>query len=423
MNERITYEHLKQLKKELKCYMPDLIALSEQNDPFYQGIPANRILAEWFAEIYHQQGWERKRNHIRRCHYQIVSLGITLPSGMPYENTEHCWDTLLIASKAARYLHLVDMASFDDRRNDEPVSYLTHVPEPEVSVYGGGFPGLPDYDIYEYRAQQRYHIEIWCEKTTMNDVLLPLCRRYDAVLQTGAGELSIIASSLFFERVKKYGRPARIFYVSDFDPAGKSMPVATARKIEYFVRDAGLDVDVRLLPIVLTEEQVRRYQLPRTPIKESERRRDRFEQQYGTGAVELDALEALHPGEFERIVRGCVERYYDTDLAAKTSDGRALIERELGLIREQVLERYQQEIQQANQQLEQIENLWHAISDELRSEVPDLDSYPLPEAKQADELGDGLYNSQRDYLEQLNAYKQFQGKEQLDIAKYRKGVR
>ena len=38
---------------------------------------------------------------------------------------------------------------------------------------------------------QRYHIEIWAEKTTMNDVLLPLCQRYGVNLITGAGEQSL----------------------------------------------------------------------------------------------------------------------------------------------------------------------------------------------------------------------------------------
>ena len=45
-----------------------------------------------------------------------------------------------------------------------------------------------------------------------------------------------------------------------FYPAGQSMPVAVSRKIEYFMRMFGLDLDVRLFPVVLTQEQVRDYQ-------------------------------------------------------------------------------------------------------------------------------------------------------------------
>jgi hypothetical protein len=41
---------------------------------------------------------------------------------------------------------------------------------------------------------------------------------------------------------------------------------------------------------------VRQYRLPRTSIKPSELRKQRFEDTFGTGAVELDALETLHPG-------------------------------------------------------------------------------------------------------------------------------
>src|SRR5947199_9661088 len=124
----------------------------------------------------------------------------------------------------------------------------------------------------------------------MNDVLKPLCERYRANLQTGLGELSITATLACCQRLQQAGKPARLLYVSDFDPAGQSMPVAVSRKIEYFVRTLGLELDIRLFPVVLTLEQVRHYQLPRTPIKETERRRGGFETRSGEGAVELDAL-------------------------------------------------------------------------------------------------------------------------------------
>jgi len=51
------------------------------------------------------------------------------------------------------------------------------------------------------------------------------------------------------------------------------MPVSVARKVEFFIADQGLDLDVRLQPIALTLPQVKGYRLPRTPIKPSERRK------------------------------------------------------------------------------------------------------------------------------------------------------
>ena len=40
----------------------------------------------------------------------------------------------------------------------------------------------------------------------------------------------------------------------------------------------------------------------------------KFEARFGDGATELDALEALHPGELGRILVQEIERYYDATL-------------------------------------------------------------------------------------------------------------
>ncbi len=430
-----TYETIKQLAKESGRKITDLIALAAQNDPFYQGTPGSLALAEWFADMYYRQGWQHSRVHIRRAHYAILSLGSTLPNGKPYENTEECWNTLLAASKAARYLKLVDIASFDDKKNDDPISYDYGEPgETSLTVYDSlydsylqipDFPDLPYYALDSFQATQRYHLEVWCEKTTMNDVLIPLCQRYGMTLQTGAGELSITLTRLLAERMQACGKPTRVFYISDFDPAGQSMPVAVSRKLEYFVRNDHLDVDVRLFPLVLTAEQVRQYRLPRTPIKETERRRAGFEAHHGEGAVELDALEALRPGELRRILTTYIEHYYDTDLDSRTSQARRELERDYTQIRFNVLRTYADRIEELRAKHEQIQtlvgatmqeyaagvrSLWGEIAKDLQERSPDLDEYLIPEADEASEIGDGLYNSQRSYLEQLEAYKRFQGK-------------
>lgn len=264
-----------------------------------------------------------------------------------------------------------------------------------------------------------------CEKTTMNDILEPLCQRFGMNLQTGAGELSITAALNLVKRIKHIGKPARIFYVSDFDPAGQSMPLAIARKLEYFIRTQNLDVDVRLFPLVLTPRQVADYGLPRTPIKESERRRAGFEERHGSGATELDALEALRPGELERILVRAIERYYDGSLNRRVHEARRELERDLVPLRQEILDAHEDEIVTLRNRYEAIRAefaprvrnynedlsvLWSVITEELEARTPDLDEYPIPEAQEADEMGEGLYNSERSYLEQIDTYKAFQGK-------------
>jgi len=203
--QTITYEYIKQLARETGARVTDLIPLAPQNDPFYTGTPGDWALAEWFARLWQAFGYTTKV-HIRRVHYQIISQSpqVVLPNGKPYENTEECWNLLNLASKAARYLHLVDPGAFNDRRNPDPLVYAEHqVYEPEVAtllkLWAGDlrlpmFPDLPDYHVRNFRGAQRYHLEVWCEKSTMNDVLAPLCQAYAANLQTGLGELSITAT-------------------------------------------------------------------------------------------------------------------------------------------------------------------------------------------------------------------------------------
>jgi len=435
-DEHINYEQIKYLARETGQRVTDLIPLAPQNDPFYTGTPGDWALAEWFAQLWQAFGYTN-RVHIRRVHYQIVSQkpAVVMPNGLPYENTETCWNILNLASKAARYLQLVDPEAFVDRRNPEAVVYSVHrIQELEVwatsRLWGSqlrlpDFPDVPGYRVSGYEPSQAFHLELWCEKSTMNDVLEPLCQHYGMNLQTGLGELSITATLALVHRLQEGGRPARIFYVSDFDPAGQSMPVSVSRKVEYFVRTLGLDVDVRVFPVILTLEQVQYYQLPRTPIKDTERRRGGFEERYGEGAVELDALEALYPGELQNVLSQCISSYYDTTLAERTQEVQARLERDLDLIWQQVTSRFSGDIEalravhaQLQQEFgsrmasygEQVQAVWQAMRSELDLSVPNVGYYPLPAPAFSGEFGDGLYNSERDYLEQIEAYKQFQGK-------------
>lgn len=275
----------------------------------------------------------------------------------------------MLASGGARYLGLVDPAAFEDHRAP---AVIVHVAEdqagvsrvPWVMAYAGvsreemrlpDFPDPPDYFIMSYEGRQRYHIEVWAEKSTMNDVLVPLCARYGANLQTGLGEMSITSCfDLIARRLAASERSARILYVSDFDPAGQTMPVSVSRKIEYFIRQQFSSLDVRLIPVVLTVEQVRAYQLPRTPIKETERRKAGFEERYGEGATELDALEALYPGALSRIMEAEIGRYYDSDLVPRVRRARTELQLALHEQQQAIIAPHAKEIETLKAEYEQL---------------------------------------------------------------------
>ena len=430
------YNTIKRLARERGVKVTDLIALAPQNDPFYCGQEAQQQAARWFADLWRRFGYTGGV-HIRRIHYQIVSQDppVEKPNGKPYENTENDWGYLNLASKAARYLKLVDPAAFVDRRNPDPHVHAQYwyygEPGYSLATWRGfdvtlpDFPTLPDFEVSGYDGNlQPYHLEVWAEKSTMNDVLLPVCERYRVNLVTGAGEMSITAALGFLGRAQRADRPCRIFYISDFDPAGLGMPISVARKIEYFLRDRDLDLDVKLEPIALSQEQCHQHRLPRTPIKESERRKERFEQTFGEGATELDALEALHPGELARLVEEHVLVYHDREIAREAQEQRRALVDALARARGEALADLQPELDALRQDFDQAvaafdqaigglrERMGNLYADALRHlEAVDVDAedYPCPEGQQVREANGLLYDSNRDYESQLAYYQARRG--------------
>ena len=270
---------------------------------------------------------------------------------------------------------------------------------------------------------QKFIVEVWIEKSTQNDWLEPLCRRRRVNLVVGAGEQSETRSRELALRSSEYGAPVRVIYLSDFDPGGRSMPKAVARKVEFTIAKFDLDVDLQLIPLALTPDQCREYRLPRTPIKETERRKDKFESIFGVGATELDALEALRPGELARLLDAELDNWLDRGLDRRTSRFRLGPGGLLGRIRRDVLDSHADEIEaleysfneiaeklaevasEFNDWEEQAAELWRTIADELEDESPDLSDVEVP---QSDAPGTTsrfvLFDSKRGYLAQMDAY-------------------
>ena len=285
---------------------------------------------------------------------------------------------------------------------------------------------------YDYhQADQPYHLAVYIEKTTMNDVLEPLCRAMGADLITSAGYQSITTTVNLLRRIEKRGKPARIFYISDFDPAGDSMPVAVARQVEFWRQEYAPDADVKLTPIALTREQVLAYRLPRTPIKDTDKRRSGFEDRRGAGAVELDALEALYPGVLADLVREALAPYRDRDLGLRLerarrqaqevaeSEWRDLIAedaRQLAEIRRQARELaagYTERLAELREALEQdmapleeaLDALRQAVQEKAADFEPDLPDRPEPRTEINGAESEWLFDAERDYLDQLAHYK------------------
>ena len=124
---------------------------------------------------------------------------------------------LVNAGRDARYLESpIPPGSIIHRRNPEPMIYLAET-EPGRVVLAGGLNDIevptltaPSLRPIEPSIRHRYLVEIWCEKSTINDILMPLGDQYGVNVVTGVGEMSVTRVEQLIARVLAYGRPVRI---------------------------------------------------------------------------------------------------------------------------------------------------------------------------------------------------------------------
>jgi hypothetical protein len=118
------------------------------------------------------------------------------------------------------------------------------------------------------------------------------------------------------------GRPAVVLYFSDFDPSGWQMAISVARKLQALRTLRFPDLDLELYPVAMSYEQVSRLNLPSTPLKDTEKRADRWREKWNHEQTEIDALAALNPAELRRIAIDAVTPFFDETLADRTDDFR-----------------------------------------------------------------------------------------------------
>lgn len=406
----------------------DLLVLADQSDPFYAGtMPAQRKAAEWFARMWEQEYDGQTGIHIRRVHYHLDAIRFPKINSMPYTNTTRDWVMLTDASKWARIVGLVPADAFDDHRNQDPYPLnwrLVDVRQPTVfdlseqdswslpslstTDWTLDSPRVDGYSPDDY-LDRAYLLELWIEKSTMDDILRPLTDELRVRLVPATGYQSISNAVKLLKRVREIAKPARIFYISDYDKAGRNMPIAVARQVEFWRKQYAPDSDVKLKVLALTKAQIEKYNLPVSVDRKQ--------------ATELDALEALVPGELENIVRRAIEPYLDDSvdrlLAAARRRAQKLVDRSWS----RAMAPHQRNLAALSVQVEKVRKRVQKILDRelspfseplerLRADVeraamnfrPKLPSRPVEEVDEQNER-DWLFDSSRSYLDQLRFYK------------------
>jgi hypothetical protein len=310
----------------------DLLVLG--NDPFDEKRSIRRN-AQWFADLFEHFVPEGRKVHVRGVYYICVSAGNVLkPNGTLFVGSHSNYVFITTAAKYARYLGLVPFDRIRDERSAEPIYRDFDKDHADASgdpvrrrllVSVGREPdkrgplALPDLDLLlpalsiaaPPKPRQKYRIVFIGEKTSLYDVLEPIAREVYAELMLGTGEISEPRVYDMCKEAAADGRALIILYFCDFDPSGWQMPVSVARKVQAQIRREFHDLDARVIRVALTLEQVEKYNLPDSPIKEGDKRKGDWFQKWGREQVEIDALAVLRPEVLEQIARDAVAPFFD----------------------------------------------------------------------------------------------------------------
>jgi DNA topoisomerase VI subunit B len=296
--------------------------LSPANDPYTAW--RRRREAEWFARLFDRFVAAGAAKHLRGFFYLLVSSPdrITAPDGKPFINDYKHWQALQSASKAARWLGLVPFERIIDERNAPPEIYVPGMTPISTSVDPGtgcempptAEAALPCLRLEGFGGRQTHRIIFYGEKSSLSVVLRPIAEKIGAemILVTGESSDSHIAGMA--RRASEDGRPAVVFYFSDFDPSGHQMPISVARKLQA-LRDLYYpDLSIKLYPVALTLGQIHQLGLPSSPLKETERRARRWRDTHGHDQTEIDAMVELHPDALRQAVFDAILPFYDAGL-------------------------------------------------------------------------------------------------------------
>jgi hypothetical protein len=95
------------------------------------------------------------------------------------------------------------------------------------------------------------------------------------------------------------------------------MSANVARKLQALTIEEFPDLAIEVHAVALTLDQVRQYDLPSTPLKDTERRADHWRAVMGHEQTEIDALAALRPEVLRDIARAALAPFYDFGLGER----------------------------------------------------------------------------------------------------------
>jgi hypothetical protein len=183
--------------------------------------------------------------------------------------------------------------------------------------------------IYRWHKQPHY-VEAWIEKDAMSGVFESYLKPLHVRVAINKGYSSWTALYKNCRRLSEVSdnNPStqiHVLYFGDYDPSGTDMENQMHEAFRTFslVGPNSFNGDIDFRRVAVTREQIEQLSLPHRP--EDQDTLDKLERDTRTKksiannggelyAVELDALFALYPDEFEHLVIDSVNEYFDDDI-------------------------------------------------------------------------------------------------------------
>jgi hypothetical protein len=257
---------------------------------------------------------EEKPMTLRQLFYRLVSAGA-------------------LANKQAEYKRLSNVMTRLRECDQVPRSWLVdHVRSTLKPSSWSGLDDFADTVRQAYRkdfwASMPHHVEVFAEKDAVAGTVQRVTHEYDVALRVCRGYASVSFAGEIAELWAKVEKPIFAYYLGDFDPSGFDIERDLSDKLErysgktvcpFLIGNEGsawraaddLPADFifwRRLGVVAGDFE--RFGLVELPVKEKDRRVQKFLVQHGTRCAELDAIP---PMELRRRVQEAIEGHIDQD--------------------------------------------------------------------------------------------------------------
>lgn len=247
---------------------------------------------------------------LRQLYYQLVARDI-IPNVVKEYQKLSCLLT------DARYNGDVDWEAIEDRIR------VPDIPSEWDNVLDLIRSAKASYRLPRWKDQD-YYIELFTEKDALSSILSPIAIKFHISFCVNRGYTSASAiydlSKRIIEKIEE-GKKIIVLYLGDHDPSGLDMVRDIRDRLTELLEEGdksySFDEWVEVIPVALTQEQIRKYNPPPNPAKITDPRVKGYISEFGKTSWEVDAL---RPEIMIKIVEGAVINFLDFDKYKKVME-------------------------------------------------------------------------------------------------------